>query len=157
MEFKLTTVEAVVAEAVTFNNPAEPVKAPEPWIETIPFVATAPAVAEITRSNEPEVIPADGSVMLSAIPVVCAPPRIDMMVPETVEAPATCTKPSVEAVVVNAPVAIKEIAPFVAIAPAVDEVARISEPVVRPVVETTERPTPEVIAPAVRVAKPVPV
>lgn len=70
MEFKLTTVEAVVAVAVTFNNPAEPVNAPEPWMETMPFVAIAPAVAEITRSNDPEVMPADGSVMLRAIPVV---------------------------------------------------------------------------------------
>ncbi len=56
----------------------------------------------------------------------------------------------------KAPVARIEIAPLVAIAPAVLDVARISEPEVSPVVEITERPIPVTIAPAVRVASPVP-
>ena len=58
---------------------------------------------------------------------------------------------------VNAPVARNEIAPLVAIAPAVEDVALISEPLVNPVVEMIESPIPVVIAPAVKVAKPVPV
>ncbi len=141
-----------------FTNPMlVDVKAAEDWKETTPFVATAPAVAEITRSKDPDVMPALGSVMLRAIPVVCAPPKMLIIVPVTVLAPATWNNPRVEAVVVKAPVPVKENAPLVAIAPAVEVVALIREPVVKPVVEVSCKTTPVVIAPAVRVARPVPV
>ena len=84
---------------------------------------------------------------MSAIPVVCAPPRIDMIVPETVDAPATCTNPSVDAVVVNAAVALNATAPFVAIAPVEPEDARIRLPDVNPVPESaTLMPNPVVMA-----------
>jgi hypothetical protein len=57
---------------------------------------------------------------------------------------------------VKAPVDRIETAPFEEIALAVLEVTLISEPVVRPVVEITESPIPETIAPVFKMAKPVP-
>jgi hypothetical protein len=78
------------------------------------------------------------------------------MVPAAVVSPWIETNPLLE-VEVNAPVAVIETAPFVAIAPAVLEVARKSEPDVKPVVDTSDTRMPVVAAPAVTRIMPVPV
>src|SRR3990167_7127956 len=57
---KLTKVPAPARPLdCTSSKPtfAVEVYAPEPRIETIPFVATMPAVAELTLKSDPEVIP----------------------------------------------------------------------------------------------------
>jgi hypothetical protein len=77
-------------------------------------------------------------------------------VPAVVAFAVMFTNPALD-VDVYTPVALNEIAPFVAIAPAVELVARRSEPVVSPVVETMETSTPVVAAPAVTSIMPVPV
>ena len=98
-------VPATAPETIKFTKPiVVEVNAPEDWKETTPLVATAPVVALITRSKDPEVMPVLGSVMFKAIPVVCAPPRMDIIVPATVAAPATWKAPTVEAPEVYAPV-----------------------------------------------------
>ena len=51
----------------------------------------------MTLRSDPDVIPVEGSVMLRAMPVVCAPPRMLIMVPDTVAAPATWNAPTVDA------------------------------------------------------------
>lgn len=155
----LTTVAPVVTEsATTCRRPqlAVDVYAPVAVIDTTPFVATAPVVPVVKRSNEPDVMPVPLSAIIRPTPVVSEPPVMLAIVPAAVVVHATLKNPMLE-VDVKLPVPVNEIAPFVAIAPAVLDVARMSEPDVRPVVDTIESVIPVVMAPAVIKTIPVPV
>ena len=102
--------------------------------ETIPLVATAPVVPEVAFSNEPDVKPVDDELKYIAWPVVKPFPKMDSIVPAVVELAVVLTNPTFE-VDVYAPVALNEIAPLVATAPVVAEVAYTSDPDVKPVEE----------------------
>ena len=92
----------------------------------------------------------------SKLPSVTEVPEITAMLPLVVVLANTDRKPTAP-LEVKLPVALNEIAPFVAIAPVVEEVALSREPDVKPVVETIDTSTPVVAAPAVTNIIPVPV
>ena len=122
------------------------------------MVAIAPVPDASTLRSEPVVTADVPFETMIPTPVVSEVPTTFTIVPAVVEFAFTSTNPpSIAEVLVKAPVAVSEIAPLVASAPAVEVVARKSEPDVRPVVDTNDTKIPVVAAPAVTRIIPVPV
>ena len=90
-----STVPAVVEFAITLNAPTllVLVYAPVALMLTIPFVATAPVVAEVKRSKLPLVSPVPVDAIDNPTPVVNAFPETLWIVPAAVESANTVSKP----------------------------------------------------------------